>query len=72
MTEEVERIIRVETKVEVLEQTVREMHNDLRHIRSTLDQAKGGWRVMLIFAGVAASIGSIAGWLISHLKLIGS
>lgn len=80
-TEHFERLVRTETEVSGLKEDVREIRDDLKamrveqalalqSIRSTLDQAKGGWKAGLIFAGMASAIGSVIGWVVSHFKLV--
>lgn len=46
-------------KIHHLETTVNEMSKDLREIRDTLLQAKGGWRTVMMVAGISAAIGGV-------------
>lgn len=79
--EHFERLVRTETEVSGLKEDVKEIRDDLKamrieqavalqEIRSTLDQAKGGWKAGLLFAGAASAIGSVIGWVVSHFKLL--
>ena len=49
----------LEAKVTNLEGDVSEMKSDLRDIRDTLAQAKGGWKTLLLVAGVAGVAGAV-------------
>lgn len=66
-----ERLVRAETKVEILERTVNELRDDVKHIRSILDGAQGGWKMLLAVGGVAGAIGGAIGWVVSHFKIFG-
>lgn len=46
-------------KIHHLETTVNGMSKDLREIRDTLLQAKGGWKTVMMVAGVSATIGGL-------------
>lgn len=64
-----ERLVKVETKIEMIEPDLKEMRDDIKAIRSTLDQAKGGWKTLMAVSGLASAIGGTVGWMISHFKL---
>lgn len=53
-----ERIAVLEVQVENLQKTLDIMNSDVRIIRDTLTQAKGGWKTLLLVAGVAGSVGA--------------
>lgn len=38
----------------------------LGEINKTLSEAKGGWRMLLMFGGAAGSVGGFIVWAISH------
>ena len=50
---------RLTAKVEMLEEQVAEMRADLRAVRDMLNEAKGGWKLMLAVAGLAGTAGAI-------------
>ena len=58
---------RLEARVEHLEGMVREMSTDIRAMRDLLEQSKGGWRVMMLVGGAAATMGGAVSWLVQHL-----
>lgn len=67
----IERLVRLETKDVERERLVTELRDDVKHIRSVLDQGKGGVKMALIALSLASAIGGAIGWLISHFKLFG-
>ena len=58
-------VARLEIQVERLETDFSEMKADLKAIRKTLDQASGGWRVMVMIGGFSAAMGALATKVIS-------
>jgi prefoldin subunit 5 len=36
-----------------------EVRSDLRHIREVLSQAKGGWKTLMLVAGISSTIGAL-------------
>lgn len=57
--DERERLARLEEKVRSMEKTLDVMSNDLRAIRTTLSEAKGGWRTLLLVIGAAGAAGAV-------------
>ena len=51
---------RLEAEVAALSKVVETMAEDLRAVRSTLDAAHGGWRVMVAVAGMSGAITAAA------------
>lgn len=62
--EERDRLTRVETKVDNIEEELRTLKADVREIKSLLTEARGGWRMLLLVGGAGAALGGLA------LKLI--
>jgi len=63
--EERERLTRVEEKLTLLD----EVRADVKIIRSTLDEIRGGRKVvMMIAAALGAIAAGFANWLQQHLK----
>jgi len=54
------RLAVLENKQDALKIDLDEMKTDLRSIRDTLQQATGGWKTLLLVAGIAGSVGAIA------------
>lgn len=46
-------------RVSALEEDIRELTTDVRAVRDTLMQAKGGWRLMMIVAGLSGTVGAL-------------
>lgn len=45
-----------------------EIKKSLAAIESTLSEAKGGWRTLVMVGGAAASFGGAVSWLLQHFK----
>jgi hypothetical protein len=58
------RIATVEQQVKDIRADVCEMKTDIRVIRDTLAQAKGGWKTVLLVAGAAGAVGTLLGKLL--------
>lgn len=68
MTDEVQRDLgNHAARIDHLEDAVTDIAADVKAIRSKLDEAKGGGRVIMFLIGVSASTGGFIGWLISML-----
>ena len=61
------RVAVLEAEIRHLNETVDRIATDVAAMKSTMDQAKGGWRVVLLVAGVSGAIGAglaqLAAWL---------
>ena len=61
------RVAVLESEIRHLNETVDKIATDVAAMKSTMDQAKGGWRVVLLVAGVSGAIGAslvqLAAWL---------
>lgn len=63
---QVETLIRSDqAKTELLEQ----LATDMTAVRLQLAEAKGGWKLLVVLGGGAATAGSAMTWLLSHLKI---
>ena len=54
-----ERIAVLEVEVEAMKRDMGDMKSDVRVIRDTLLQARGGWRTLMLVAGLASTVGAI-------------
>lgn len=54
----------MQSDIDQLVSSVKHMNNTLNDINSTLSQAKGGWRMLLMFGGAGGVIGSA----LTHLQ----
>lgn len=59
MTTPEERLAVLETEMEAMKRSMDDMKSDLRIIRDTLIQAKGGWKTLMLVAGLASTVGAI-------------
>lgn len=60
MTENEQRTIgRLEAKIEALESQSSDIMAELKSIRATLAEAKGGWRVLMAVAGISSAVGGL-------------
>lgn len=50
---------RLTAQVEHLKKDVDELRNDMRKVLETLQQARGGWRFLLLICGASASAGAL-------------
>jgi hypothetical protein len=57
-----ERLARVEERMK----DIGEMRRDIRDIRDMLAQAKGGWKTMLMIAGLVSALASAMTWLLAR------
>lgn len=44
-----------------------EVKKALASINSTLSEAKGGWRVLMMIGGAGGLVGSVITWIVQHL-----
>lgn len=56
-------------QVEHLTDKVDSMEKNVQAMRDLMEQSKGGWRTLVWLGGVAGSVGAIAAWVISHVKV---
>ena len=48
----------LKTEVEYLKKIIDEVRADTKEIKEVLSQAKGGWKTLLLVAGVASTMGA--------------
>lgn len=53
------RIAVLNTELEHMRRDMDEVKSDLRIIRETLQQAKGGWKTLMLVAGLASTVGAM-------------
>ena len=61
-----EKISRIESDLEALSLSLRQLNETLTAISVTLSEAKGGWKMLMVVGGAGAAMGSGIGYLI-HL-----
>ena len=52
---------RMEAQVKTLEAEVADLRDDVKAIRTMLDQAQGGWKFMMASAGLIGALGGLMG-----------
>lgn len=58
-------------EIESLRREIEEMRQDVREIANTLAEARGGWKTLMLVAGIAGAVGAglaKAGMLFGFLK----
>lgn len=64
-----ERIAVLETEVEAMKKAMDDMKGDLRIIRDTLLQARGGWKTLMLVAGLASTVGAVLAKILPFLTI---
>ena len=49
-------------KIDTLQREMLTIQIDLKQILLTLSEARGGWRALMLVAGIAGAIGSVLTW----------
>lgn len=57
----------LQTKMSTVETEIHEIRTDIKSILSTVNQTRGGWKVIIAVAGVAGATGAFAAKLIPFL-----
>ena len=55
-----ERLARLEQQMADTRDDLKEMRQDVRVIRDTLSEAKGGWKTLALIAGASGTLGALA------------
>tara|TARA_B100000959_G_C14858185_1_gene573125 strand:+ start:316 stop:528 length:213 start_codon:yes stop_codon:yes gene_type:complete len=56
---------RLEGRMVSVETDISSMKTDIRCILKTLNEARGGWKTLLLVAGIAGTMGAVASKLLS-------
>lgn len=64
--DDLQRLATLEANYTHMTKQLDEMASDMRAVRATLDQAKGGWKTLVVIGGVAGAIGAALAKLIGH------
>lgn len=60
MTDEIQRSLgRHEAEIESLQKDLLDLKVDVKIILATLSEARGGWKTLLLVAGVAGAVGAL-------------
>lgn len=61
MNDETSRTLgRHDAEIEQLQRDMQQLKDDVRAIREILAQARGGWRTLMLVAGIAGALGAAA------------
>lgn len=63
------RLATLEAQMRTMANDHAEMRGDVRAIRDTLQQAKGGWRTLMMVGGAAGAVGAALGKLLPFLSM---
>lgn len=59
----------LKTEVDYLKTHINEIKSDTREIKETLSQAKGGWKTLMLVAGISSTVGALAAKVLPFLGL---
>lgn len=68
MGTEIERLTKLETEQHYIRDDVKEMKKDIKAIRETLSQARGGWKLLMMASGIAGSVGVLIGKMLMFMR----
>mgnify|MGYP002132183722 CR=1 FL=1 len=63
-----EQLATVRRDLEAVQTSMGELQQQLGQVLAKLNEAKGGWRVLMLFGGASAALGSAIPWLLAHIK----
>ena len=71
MSEEMQRELgKHGAEIQALQTDMRSLVGDVREIRDTLSQAKGGWKTLLLVAGAAGAAGALVAKIAPFLGMV--
>ena len=60
---------RLEQEVKQLVHQMDAMQATLTQINTTLSEARGGWRVLMMVGGAGAAVGGLVSWALQHVRV---
>lgn len=73
-----ERFVQAQIDIGILQTQMMELRigqagmvEQLKSIQTTLSEARGGWRVLMMLGGVGAALGSVATYILQHFPFRG-
>ena len=60
---------RLEAQVEQLVKDVHEMQATIKAMNETLQEAKGGWKLLMAVSGASATAAGLISWVLTHVSL---
>ncbi len=77
-TDHAEKVVRAQIDIGILQTQMAElkmgqasMSQQLRDIQSTLSEAKGGWKALMMIGGFGAALGSVVAYILQHFPFRG-
>lgn len=58
----------LKTELDYLRKDLDEIKGDMKAVRETLTQAKGGWKTLMLVAGIASTVGATLAKLLPFLS----
>lgn len=69
MSDQLQRDVgRHDAEIEALKADMAEVKADVKQVLSTLSEARGGWKTLMLVAGAAGSVGALIGKFIPFFK----
>jgi len=59
---------RMEAQVEQLTADVHTLKLTVETMRDMMQQAQGGWKTIMLLAGIASTVGALVAWFAAHIK----
>lgn len=60
---------RMEAQVEQLTKDVHALKEAVENMRDIMQQARGGWMLMLMLSGLAGTVGAAIAWVVTQIKV---
>lgn len=68
MSDEINRTLGAhEADIAHLQKTVDSLAEDVRAIRSTIDESRGGWKAIMLIGGISSTLGGLVVWIITRI-----
>ena len=58
----------IQDDLDAIAAEMKEVRLALTQINTTLSEAKGGWKVLMMIGGAGGAVGSFVTWAVTHLK----
>jgi len=55
------------TTLTLQNETLAKLNTKIDLVNSTMSEAKGGWKTLIWLGGMAATVGGVVTWLLSHI-----
>lgn len=59
---------KLEAQVAQLTEDVRTLKDTVKDMHDMMERASGGWRTIMMFSGVSATIAGTASWILAHIR----